>query len=346
MISVIVPVYNAELYLRRCLDALTVQHVGDMEVILVDDASTDKSLSIATDYINSYEGPVCFRLLRHAFNRGVSAARNTGISAAKGNFIGFIDADDDISEWMYAILSGELSAAGSERVGIVSCGTWIMEADGDTVIGPKGPSNPSVVTIPASDFLGAILEERLSVSVWNKLFRREVIGNVRFPEGRINEEMPFFYELAKRLPDMNWETKVLPDRLYHYRLSPGSLCRTRNHCILIDHLANLDMITSDAIIDCPELLPALEAASLKQLLCLLAVLRDEGHPEHKMFERFVARLWDYTDSDARRWLDEDAFMIFCAAKYFSMPEIKKKGGTLILFPPQSLYFSEGSKEPQ
>lgn len=319
MISVIVPVYNAAPYLRRCLDSLAAQHVDDLEVLLVDDASTDASVRIVTDYLAAYDGPVRFRLIRHATNWGVSAARNTGLDAASGERIGFVDADDDLSEWMLAILSGELTG----DVGIVSCGTWMMDADGDAIRGSEGPAGPAPQSLPATDFFPAILEGRLSVSVWNKLFRRDVIGPVRFPEGRINEEMPFFYELGKRIAAAGWTTRLLPDRLYHYRLSPGSLSRTRAHCILIDHLANLDEITSDALFARPSLLPALEAASLRQLLLLLSILRDPKHPEHAEYGRFAARLWDYTDADAQRWLDADAFTIFCAAKYFSMPDLKK-----------------------
>ena len=97
-LSIIVPIYNVAPYLRKCVDSLLVQDISDSEIILVDDGSTDDSGWIADELVNAFRlSPLASRLLLrviHQSNAGLSAARNTGIAAATGNYIMFVDSDD------------------------------------------------------------------------------------------------------------------------------------------------------------------------------------------------------------------------------------------------------------
>ncbi len=95
-ISIIIPFYNVEKYLEECLRSVMSQTFTDYECILVDDCGTDNSLKIAQKVISEYQGTSSFRIIHHERNRGVSAARNTGINAAKGDFLFFLDSDDTI----------------------------------------------------------------------------------------------------------------------------------------------------------------------------------------------------------------------------------------------------------
>ena len=90
-VSIIIPVYNVENYLVRCLDSVTAQTCQDIECILVDDCGNDHSVQIAEDYIQTYQGPIVFKFLHHTKNRGLAAARNTGIDAATGDYLFFPD---------------------------------------------------------------------------------------------------------------------------------------------------------------------------------------------------------------------------------------------------------------
>ena len=95
-VSIIVPVYKVEKYIRRCLESIIAQETEDicMECILVDDCSPDESVAIARQMIAEYKGGMTFVILHHEQNRGLSAARNTGIDMAKGDFLFFVDSDD------------------------------------------------------------------------------------------------------------------------------------------------------------------------------------------------------------------------------------------------------------
>lgn len=95
-ISIIIPFYNVEKYLEECLLSVMSQTFTDYECILVDDCGTDNSLKIAERLIAEYKGSSSFRIIRHDCNKGVSAARNTGVNAAKGDFLFFLDSDDKI----------------------------------------------------------------------------------------------------------------------------------------------------------------------------------------------------------------------------------------------------------
>src|SRR5918999_4707877 len=109
-ISVVVPIYNVEGFLRECLESVAAQTVGDLEVVMVDDGSTDGSAAIAREFA---ERDSRFRLLSQP-NAGLSAARNTGIEAAEGEFLAFLDGDDVLPPNAYELLLGALEQTGSD----------------------------------------------------------------------------------------------------------------------------------------------------------------------------------------------------------------------------------------
>jgi len=97
-VSIIIPVYNVALYIERCLKSVMNQtYCGDIECILVNDASSDDSIAIAENLIADYKGPIQFKILNHEQNRGLSATRNTGIEASTGDYLYFFDSDDEIT---------------------------------------------------------------------------------------------------------------------------------------------------------------------------------------------------------------------------------------------------------
>ena len=95
-ISIIIPVYNVEAYIRRCLESVMTQEFAGatVECILIDDCTPDGSMTIVEEMVTNYDGPISFVLLKHKENRGLSAARNTGILHAKGDYVFFMDSDD------------------------------------------------------------------------------------------------------------------------------------------------------------------------------------------------------------------------------------------------------------
>ena len=108
-ITIVVPVYNVEPYIEDCLKSVAEQtYKGDIECIIVDDCTPDGSCAIIEHFINEYNGSIDFKLLHHTKNRGLSAARNTGIGAATGEYIYFLDSDDEITPECIELLTKPL----------------------------------------------------------------------------------------------------------------------------------------------------------------------------------------------------------------------------------------------
>lgn len=108
-ISIIIPVYNVEEYIVRCLDSVASQtYDGQIECLLVDDCGPDNSAQICKDYIEKYSGPITFKFVQREKNGGLSAARNTGIQVASGDYVYFLDSDDEIPENAISLLASEV----------------------------------------------------------------------------------------------------------------------------------------------------------------------------------------------------------------------------------------------
>ncbi|MEA2123453.1 MAG: CDP-glycerol glycerophosphotransferase [Solirubrobacteraceae bacterium] len=186
-LSVVVPIYNVEEYLERCLDTIAAQTWTDLEVILVDDGATDSSPQIAEAYTRRDER---FKLV-HRPNGGLSAARNTGIEHATGDYLAFVDSDDELPEHAYELLAGSLERSGSDFatgkvLRLTTGGTrptrFLRKTFWETKVGTH-----------ITEFR-ALLADRIA---WNKVFRRSFwdAHGLRFPEGRINEDIPVILPL-------------------------------------------------------------------------------------------------------------------------------------------------------
>ena len=187
MISVIVPVYNAEKFLNRCVDSMRNQTYGDLEILLVDDGSTDKSSVTCEDYAATDPR---VRVV-HRENGGLSAARNTGIENANGEYFLFIDSDDEMLPTMAEEL---LFALEKTKADIAVCDFYqIIE----------GQPRPNIEMTETFDekHVGTIrvyegrekmeqiiADNLVTVVQWNKLFRREIFDDIRYPEGKLHED--------------------------------------------------------------------------------------------------------------------------------------------------------------
>lgn len=203
-LSIIVPVYNAEKYLRECLDSLVNQTISDYEVILVNDGSKDSSLSILKDYQAEY--PAIVKVL-DIDNGGQGRARNFALNIAEGEYIGFADSDDYVSTDMFEKL---LFAAESQKADIAVCDVFRFENDNLTYL-PARPWHPELKISSAG-------------SVWNKIFKRDLIGNERFPEGYWYEDFEFSAKLLLR----SSKTVFIEEALYYYRSGHTSTMRNQN----------------------------------------------------------------------------------------------------------------------
>ena len=196
MISIIVPIYNAERYLEACLDSLLSQSEKELQILLVDDGSTDGSLSIAKEYAAKDTRVEVF----HQSNAGQSAARNVGLQHAKGEFIAFVDADDKIAEnWC------ERHLEAIEGADYIQSG-YLRVEDGQT-LEPQLPKHRYQFTSPCM-----------------RLYRREAIQDLRFEEGMIYEDVLWSVDLW-----LSGATcRIIPYIGYRYTANPHSTTSQRH----------------------------------------------------------------------------------------------------------------------
>ena len=193
-ISIIVPVYNAGQYIIPCLESLLSQTYQNIEIILVDDGSTDDSLHICQEY--AAQNP-CVRVL-HQENGGVSAARNAGLAYAQGEFVAFIDADDYVKPDYLAVLLEALKQHDADMV----CCNFIEILNGETVhINTEKVVRERLVTDKKellTDFLSR--QEAYGTCVWSKLIRRELAAKEAFKKIKFGEDAEYMMRLFCRAP--------------------------------------------------------------------------------------------------------------------------------------------------
>lgn len=215
-LTIIVPVYNVEKYLPKCIESILVQSFTDFELILIDDGSSDRCGEICDEYAAKDSRIVVI----HQKNLGVSAARNAGLEIARGTYIGFVDSDDWIEPEMYQVL---ISAAKETCGDLIICGSKQWNETGgflqndfqSTGIYNQEQLLKALYSVPNP--LGGVL--------WNKLFKREIIGAIRFRKDLRNCEDDVF--LIQSL--FNTATGVkLSDPLYNVVLRRYSASRSEN----------------------------------------------------------------------------------------------------------------------
>lgn len=173
-ISVIIPIFNVAPYIRECLQSIQYQTYRNLEVMLVNDGSTDESGAICDSFAESDDR---FTLI-HKSNGGVSSARNTGIERATGRYLAFVDPDDYIPLDFYEILLSDLKTTGSD---LAVSGVEIISEQGKKTLVGGSFMGRRVVFHSNAAVVDGILDNRIACESWNKLFKRELWGNARYP---------------------------------------------------------------------------------------------------------------------------------------------------------------------
>ena len=223
MISVIVPVYNVEPYLRQCVESIINQSHTDLEILLIDDGSPDQCSEICDEYKRTDNR---VRVL-HTENRGLSAARNLGLLKAAGDYIAFIDSDDWIEPDMYEVLLRKLEETSAD---ISVCGYEVVSDRKMTAWKSKEK------VYSTSEALSALLSDAINNNAWNKLFRREVFQSVAddgsiFPEGKNYEDITVMHRIIAGARSV----AVVEKLLYHYRMRYDSISQSYTAKNLLDY---------------------------------------------------------------------------------------------------------------
>lgn len=201
MISVIIPVYNVEKYLRQCLDSVLAQTFTDMEIILVDDGSKDSSGEICREYAVR---EARIHLIRKP-NGGLSSARNAGLDIARGESVVFIDSDDMVTPDFLEQLANAARVTGSDIV----CAGFSYKPQ-------RLGSGKGMFTASADEAIDITLHQRRGVlnTAWGKLYPRRLFDEIRFTEGMWYEDLDIFYRLYEKVKTVTW----LGEKMYLYRM--------------------------------------------------------------------------------------------------------------------------------
>ncbi len=229
LVSVVIPVYNAESHLQATLSSIIAQAHSNIEILIVNDASTDSSPAIAhTMLTNSGRR---FRIIDHPHNLGVSAARNTGLTSAHGKYIWFCDSDDIAGQ---NFVSSLLANAEHNNSDISFCGIRQYYESTNTLIDDPIPFTPD--SLSPEDYLTAWVSRKLYLwSIWNFIFRRDLItsNGLRFHEGcKLGEDTEFLLKAIACASRMSF----VSERLYTYVHHSGQVTQSRKNPDMLRHV--------------------------------------------------------------------------------------------------------------
>lgn len=244
-ISVIIPVYHVAPYVQRCLESVVTQDMAgsDLECIVVDDCGQDDSMTIVRQLVAAYQGPVHFVLTGHEQNRGLSAARNTGLQAATGDYVLFVDSDDYLLPGSIACFVQHLHRYPSADMlvgNVKNC------KDGSLLLHdlqePWLIGNPEV-------FARRVLRQQIYLYAWNKLIRRSLLmeREITFLEGILYEDIAWSYSLLHCVNTV----VLLPQVTYVYEDNHQSIVNTTLSAGRIDDVIRSYCVTAQVLLDEP-----------------------------------------------------------------------------------------------
>ena len=208
LVSVIIPIYNVEKYLEECIESLIAQDYPNIEIILIDDGSTDKSKEICKLYSKKYSNIETY----HKENGGLADARNYGIKKANGKYICFIDSDDFVKSDYISSMYNNLK---KHNVQISACGYSHYYSDKKIInknfrnIAKKYDKDEAQIYLNLIGYF--------NVAAWNKLYDKNLFNDIEFPKGKKSEDMFIMYKLVEKAGSIYYSS----DEKYLYRQREG-----------------------------------------------------------------------------------------------------------------------------
>ena len=256
LVSVIVPVYNVRQYLARCINSILVQIYENIEIILVDDGSTDGSGEICDEYAKKDERIKVY----HKENGGLSDARNYGIERASGEYITFVDSDDYVSVDCVSTLYGLIE---KYKTKIAVAGCQIKTKRKEVRFG-QGSVEECLSTAEALRRM--LTEDGFTVSAWAKIYHKELFKNIRFPVGALYEDNAVTYKLFMQCSKIAYANKVV----YCYVIRKDAITTQDFTEKKMDYIKWTDIACEDILKVYPELENECQA---RQIVARLSVLR-------------------------------------------------------------------------
>lgn len=272
-ISIIVPAYNAETWLKDCCHSVFNQTYPNWELLLVDDGSTDNTLSIARQEASGRENVKVI----HTENGGVCHARNIGMDAATGEYISFLDADDlllpDALEYLYSLLTN--------RNADIAIGQKInVKPNGETT--PNYYPEKEVFWTGTEGLVQSLQDHPATYSVWAKLYRKKIVEDIRFVEGKkVHEDSFFVFQCLMKQPAVAVADRVV----LQYRLIENSASRSAFSEKVFDIIFFAERKKAIIEKEYPEFIPLTENVIAKANMALLWNLLKTNHPKYRAIEK-------------------------------------------------------------
>ena len=276
MVSIIIPVYNVQDYLARCVDSVLTQTYTDLEIILVDDGSIDISGDICDEYA-LHDARV--RVI-HKENGGLSDARNAGLDVARGNYVAFIDADDYVHPSFVELLLKTINETGAQ----IAVSTWQELKDGDKPRKVK-TKRPRCTILTQEEAISSVFyQKKLNHSACSRIFETQLFNNLRFPEGMLYEDLAIIYPLLCKVE----KVALINTPMYYYMHRQGSIITTmslrRTH--VLDHIERIEEQVTD---EAPQYLPAVRSRHLSACFNMLRLMPVDD----PKWQATKERCWDY-----------------------------------------------------
>lgn len=313
LISVVIPVYNVERYLQRCLNSVVSQTYKNLEIILVDDGSTDLSGKICDEWASKDNRIVVI----HKTNGGLSSARNTGLDVAKGRYIAFVDSDDYINPEMYEIMVKLLKKSNSQ---IACCGRKRVGNSG----GYFQNTLEKPMVISGEEAIDRLLcHAGIDEAAWDKLYVGDLFLDKRYPIGELNEDIVLTTKLLGECSSVIHVGAAL----YNYCCNDGSITNSGLTPAKFVMLSHLDEIK--AYLSCfhPALLDnyfLLEERYTKELLYLLLASKANKTQYKSIYKNTLNRFrnaWSVSVLKLHKSIDIKGLLIFIGL-YYPIHQIK------------------------
>lgn len=305
LVSIIIPVYNAGAYLERCLDSLCNQDYNNIEVVIVNDGSTDASESIINRYMDRIPG---IKYIAQE-NAGVSAARNVGIEASTGEYMLFVDADDYVDKHFVSAMTEAMIKQAKD---FVICGFHEVDSEAGT---DREKSLIKPGTVSVKDAVNRALAYRdITSALWNKGFRASIIRDygIRFNKDiAIGEDLLFFVEYCMH----SNSGMIIPECLYFYEKNPNGAMKQKGDSFKIKWLSEWDAINSVANI-------------LKKNMMELKGLRIK---KVRIADKLISKIYEYEYDNKEITRELKSYLRrYCFASLFEKDySVKKKLSILI-----------------
>ena len=306
LVSVIIPVYNVEKYIEKCLDSVLAQTYDNLEILLIDDGSTDKSGAICAEYAGKDKR---IHLIRQK-NGGAYVARNNGLKHSTGDYLSFVDPDDYIANNYIEKMMAKLEQTGADAV---QCNSMVVTDE--EVIPNKGDTKSCALS--GIDAVKKMLyQTTVNSSLWGKIYKKELFNGFEFPNGKTHVDLYSLYFILQKAS----KVAVMNEPLYYYYIRQDGSIRSKFSGKTIGIIDIVNKIEDDAKTNHPELAAA---AKSRKVNAYFFVFRKIPNGKYQDLKRELVafikkeRKSVLKDSEVRK-----KTKLGLRVSYFGMPAVK------------------------